>query len=368
MDLQGKGFYTYILPEVEGGDPARIVSEAQKANLSHVLVKIADGTRPFGFTGPNDHTLPVVKALQQAGIQAWGWHYVYGSDPQGEATVAIKRIRELGLDGYIVDAEVEYKNKRQAAKTYMAALRADLPDLPIALSSFRFPNYHPELPWSEFLEKCDLHMPQVYWEQAHNVDWQLRESKKQCDALPNARPYIPTGAAYGTPGWDPTVEDVLILMDTAKDLGLEAVNFFQWDYCRKNLPALWDAIAEYDWPFTPTPPDEDAPLPPSDSFASLYITALSQRDFAQLQNLYKTSAVHERDGKTLNTPAGIRQGYTEFLAAIPADAVLGFTLFEVGADAATLEWKAISPGKIVKVKETIWLSGKKIARQETILS
>jgi hypothetical protein len=339
MNLQGKGFYTFILPEIEGGDPAKIVSEAQQAGLSHVLVKIADGTRPFGFTGPNDHTLPVVKALQEAGIQAWGWHYVYGGDPQGEA-----------------------------AKTYMAALRADLPDLPIALSSFRFPNYHPELPWAEFLEKCDLHMPQVYWEQAHNVDWQLRESKKQCDALPNARPYIPTGAAYGTPGWDPTVEDVLTLMDTAKDLGLEAVNFFQWDYCRKHLPALWTAIAEYDWPFTPSPDDDDATLPPSDSFASLYITALGRRDLAALRKLYLSASVQVRDGKTLEGAAAIRQGYKDFFAAIPADAAFGFTRFEPDGNAIAVEWNAVGPGKTVRVKETLELKGKGIFRQETTIS
>ena len=367
MSLQGKGFYTYILPETEGGDPTKIVSEAQKAGLSHVLVKIADGTRPFGFTGSNDHTLPVVKALQEAGIQAWGWHYVYGDDPQGEAAVAVKRVRELGLDGYVVDAEAEYKNKRQAAKTYMAALRASLPDLPIALSSFRFPNYHPELPWSEFLEKCDLHMPQVYWEQAHNVDWQLRESKKQCDALPNARPYVPTGAAYGTPGWNPTVDDVRTLMDTAKDLGLEAVNFFQWAYCRKHLPALWTAIAEYDWPFTP-PPDEDTTPPPPDSFTSLYISAVSGRDLAALRKLYLAASVQVRDGKTIEGAAAIRQGYRDFFAAIPAEAAFGFTRFEPDGDALAVEWNAVGSGKTVRIEEKLELQGKRILKQETTVS
>lgn len=361
MSLQGKGFYTYILPETEGGDPAKIVSEAQKAGLSHVLVKIADGPRPFGFTGSNDHTLPVVKALQEAGLQAWGWHYVYGDDPQAEAAVAVKRVQELGLDGYVVDAEAEYKNKKQAAKTYMAALRASLPDLPIALSSFRFPNYHPELPWSEFLEKCDLHMPQVYWEQAHNVDWQLRESKKQCDALPNARPYIPTGAAYGTPGWDPTVDDIRTFMDTAKDLGLEAVNFFQWTYCRKHLPALWTTIAEYDWPVTPAPPA-------SDSFASLYITALSGRDLAALMNLYLANSTQVRDGKTIAGAAAIRQGYGDFFAAIPSDAAFGFTRFEPDGNALAVKWNAVGSGKTVRVEETIELQGKRILKQETTVS
>ena len=37
-------------------------------------------------------------------------------------------------------------------------------------------------------------MPQVYWEQSHNAGDQLRESKKECDALPNAKPFIATQA------------------------------------------------------------------------------------------------------------------------------------------------------------------------------
>ncbi len=49
MTLQGKGFFTFILPECEGGDPASIQAAAQAAGLSHVLVKIADGERPYGF-------------------------------------------------------------------------------------------------------------------------------------------------------------------------------------------------------------------------------------------------------------------------------------------------------------------------------
>src|SRR3990172_691962 len=176
MSLTGKGFYTWQLENCESANAEAIVAKAQAANLSHVLVKIADTTFAFGFDrNNNDITTPVVNALRNRGIQVWGWHYVKGNDPGGEARIAVQRCQQLRLDGYVIDAEAEYKQsgKASAARTFMNELRAGLPNFPVALSSYRFPSYHKELPWREFLEKCDLNMPQVYWEQAHNPDVQL---------------------------------------------------------------------------------------------------------------------------------------------------------------------------------------------------
>ncbi len=69
MALQGKGYFTYLLRECEGGNPADIVAMAQAAGLSHVLVKIADGTFAFGVDQSGvDYTAPVVQALRAAGI------------------------------------------------------------------------------------------------------------------------------------------------------------------------------------------------------------------------------------------------------------------------------------------------------------
>jgi hypothetical protein len=250
MTLEGKGFFTYLLPQCESGDPAAILKMAQAAGLSHVIVKVADGTRPFGIdSAGNDFTASVVYKLRNAGIAVWGWHYVYGNDPAGEAKTAVLRAQFLGLDGYVVDAEQEYKQpgKDKAARQFMSTLRSAL-DIPLILSAYRFPEYHPEFPWSAFLEFCDYHMPQVYWEQAHNAGGQLRESKRQCDALPNARLYLATGAAYGTvDGWSATPADVNDFLNTAKALGIPAVNFFSWDYCRANLPATWKAISDFSW-------------------------------------------------------------------------------------------------------------------------
>jgi hypothetical protein len=273
MTLEGKGFFTYLLPQCENGDPAAILAAAQAAGLSHVIVKVADGPRAFGIdSAGNDFTAKVVYKLRNAGIAIWGWHYVYGNDPSGEAKIAVLRAQALGLDGYVVDAEQEYKQpgKDKAARQFMSTLRSAL-DLPLILSAYRFPEYHPEFPWAAFLEFCDYHMPQVYWEQAHNAGGQLRESKRQCDALPNARLYLATGAAYGTAdGWFASPADVTDFLNTTKALGIPAVNFFSWDYCRGNLPATWKAVADFAWSVPPqTIPGPETPpvvvTPPTDT-------------------------------------------------------------------------------------------------------
>jgi len=75
MILQGKGFFTFILPECEGGKPADILSAAQAVCLSHVLVKIADGVTSFGVNYSGDFTAPIVQALRGSGIAVRSWHY-----------------------------------------------------------------------------------------------------------------------------------------------------------------------------------------------------------------------------------------------------------------------------------------------------
>ena len=348
MTLQGKGFFTFILPECEGGDPAAMVSAAQSAGLSHVLVKIADGVKAFGVDPSGiDITLPVVQALRAAGIAVWGWQTVHGNNPADEAKIAIQRTQALGLDGYVVNAEAEYQQpgKEAAARQFMAALCSAL-TVPIALSSFRFPSYHPDFPWSTFLEKCDYHMPKVFWEQDHNAGAQLCESKRQCDALPNARPYIPTGAAYTAPGWAPTPADISDFLDTARTLGLPAVNFFHWENCRKYLPKTWTTIASFAWsappqgnpPVLPNPPT--TPSPPPDAVSTMFLATLNSRKAAQVAALYDPAAVRTWVDETLYGLLAIQDGYTTLFANLPAGIVFTLSQAQVEKDVHFLTWKA----------------------------
>ena len=55
MTLQGKGFMIWQVPNCEGGDPNAIAAVAMEANLSHVLIKIADSSYAVSYTHLRAH-------------------------------------------------------------------------------------------------------------------------------------------------------------------------------------------------------------------------------------------------------------------------------------------------------------------------
>jgi hypothetical protein len=383
MDLQGKGFFIAQPFECEGGNPSAILLAAQAAGLSHVLVKIAEGTQASGLDpAGRDINVPLVQALHVAGIAVWGWHALSGDNPADEAALAVRRVHELALDGYVLCAGAAYEQpgREQAARAFMAEVRAKLSNVPLALSTYRFPNFHPGLPWATFLENCDAVMPQVYWEAAHNSGAQLIESLRQYRALPNARPCFPTGAVYGTPdGWAPTHEDMYDFLATAIELGVEAVNFFSWDACRNHLPQLWDLIAAFDWPAKkpeavhhphaqpPTAtPSQEWDYPPAgggqlvapasqadaikarvssqpvgpDAFTTKYLNSLKSYQAAKVSALYAEDAIHVRGDKVLNGAQVIRSGYSAFFYGLPSGATFDLLGVEVRGDVRYLAWKA----------------------------
>lgn len=253
--LNGKGMFIWQIARTEGGDPALIADLAQAAQFTHVLIKIADGTSSYNITTSGvDLVPPLVQALMTRGIEPWGWHYVYGDSPSAEANKAIQRVQETGVVGYVIDAESEYKlpGKDVAAISFMTALRNGLPFFPVALSSYRYPSLHPELPWQEFLSRCDYAMPQVYWIQAHDPAQQLARCLGEY-RLMTTLPIVPTGAAFTEGNWSPSAAEVVAFMDAALAQNLSGVNFWEW-YTARQLASVWDAIRTYDWPIALPPP------------------------------------------------------------------------------------------------------------------
>ena len=300
MTLQGKGFFIWKIRDCEKGVPAAIAASAQSAGMSHVLVKIADGTGPFNIAkeGPTDLVPPVVEALKAAGLQVWGWQYIYGYDPQGEARIAARRLKQLNLDGFAIDAEHEFKlpGRAAAARRYAQSLRSALPSLPLALSSYRFPSYHRAFPWTEFLEVCDYNMPQVYWEKAHNPGPQLKRCVAELTALQPSRPVIPTAPAYKANGWRPTPKDYAEFFACVRELELAAMNFFSWDECRRDLPELWKAMSEYPWERSPAQPNlpelSTPPQAPPPGLLEPFFRALNRRNPDEMLGLYHSDAIH----------------------------------------------------------------------------
>jgi len=264
ITLQGKGAWLWLIPRSENGNPAYIAWAAKMAGLTHVIIKVADGEFLENVDPAHglDLVYPVVEALHRCGIQAFGYQYVYGKVPEGEAEVGLERIHSLGLDGWVIDAESEYKATGMAerARRYMHRLAQAHLQIPVALSSYRFPGLHRQLPWREFLEYCDLAMPQVYWMGMHNPAAQVRDCLDQYGTLYGqigfTRPIVMTGAAFAEHGWQATPGEVVQFLETAKALAgtdhlLDAVNLWEWWDMRSRIPDLWPALSNFDWGVKP---------------------------------------------------------------------------------------------------------------------
>ncbi len=356
MGLTGKGFFVWKVQACENGNVTEIAALAKAANLTHVLVKIANGTLPYNYDSSSntDYAGMLVQALHAQGIQAWGWHYVYGSSPQAEASIAIQRIKELGVDGYVIDAESEYKKpgRRAAATQFMAQLRASLPNYPIALCSYRYPSYHPELPWREFLERCDLNMPQVYWMQAHNAGEQLTQSVRQFQAMTPYRPIIPVGAAFREYGWQPKATEVQEFLTTSKSLNLNAGNFWEWSDARSgNLPNVWETIRDFNWSGQPIPQD----------ICQRYIHALNTHDANQVASLYNSNAIHITSAHSIQGIDAICGWYKQFFTQLLPDATFTLTNYTSADTSRHFNWTAASnQGKILNGNDTFGLVNEKI--------
>lgn len=263
MNLQGKGMFTWVIPQCEKGDIDSIISFSKEAQLTFLMPKIADAQ--FEYQANSPYLKEFVIKCHAAGIKVIAWQYVYGSNPTAEANIAIEELRKYPYDGFVINAEVQYKNKPSQAEIYCKVLRNAFPNMFIALSSYRFPSYHPEFPWNQFLKYVDVNMPQVYWEQADGTA--VKQLERCLSEFYNAKyiqkPIMPTGAAYTNAGWVAKPNDLVNFINAMDDNGLSACSFWEWRYPRTRFPELWDAIVE-----TPFPGCEiiDPPLVPSGKY------------------------------------------------------------------------------------------------------
>ena len=362
MALQGKGTWIWKIPQCEGGDAATIANVASNAGFSHVIIKIADSSYAYNVnkTTGEDLIPRVVSALRQKGISVWGWHYVYGYNPSGEAAIAISQCSKYSLDGYVIDAETEYTQtgREAVARSFMSALRAGMPSMPMALSTYRWPSYHGNFPYNAFLEKCDYAMPQVYWMQAHNPVYDLTKSYKEFMALAAAKPVIPTGPAFRESGWEPTAAEVKAFLDCAKSLGCTAANLYSWDDSRTILPDVWNMGVSYSWPGTNTPPSTD--------ILAQFMSMLNTMNYDKALDLYTDDAVHITSERTVQGKAQIRLFYGQLLTNALNNGV--FTITGQTDNGATrhFTWTCNSyRGKVTDGSDTIGIKDGKIAYHYT---
>ena len=282
--------------------------------MSWVTIKMTDGQWAFNRRYVNgqwvdDLLPPLVEAIKKVGIRVWGWGFSYlgywAIPPKGyklpkgikknngkawyangkaEGKAAADRVKQFDLDGWMIDVESNAEDAQtlhwdtaQAAFDYLVMLRGGIkPGVEIALNSFRHPLQH-HLPWKQYYNMIDMHMPQVYWVGAHNAAQQLINSydeiTKHCLALSNRKlPYVPEGSAYGDEhsSWAPTPKDIKEFADKAHQLNMPGISYWALDESGGPLdrPELYAAIKADVWNPPPTPPDVPPVVVPDLAFTT----------------------------------------------------------------------------------------------------
>jgi hypothetical protein len=249
--------FIWNVREVLNGDPLLYAAECQRQGFAWVALKVTNGVANFG----GDLSRFVI-ILQSVGVRVWGWGYIYGSaennNPVVEADVAADRVLALRLDGWIINAEHEYRpppadtqailQARRDAAAYANRLRVRLGDaMGMALCSYRYPRLHPTLPWKQFLERCTFHLPQVYWigtrtpgEPSSQLAKSVVQLKEQWDL-----PVVPAGVAcrhpYSGGMWEPTVAQLDNFYQGVKASGLIAWTWWAWEHTIRRAE-WWQAV------------------------------------------------------------------------------------------------------------------------------
>lgn len=255
--MNGLGFLIWKLSAMPPVD--KLIPALQSVGCEWISIKVADGVYKYNVQGGSDAALKTfIQALQDAGIEVGGWHYVYPDKPGPQGDLAEERREKLGLSHYLLDIEGEWKGTyAPAARTLMDKLHGG--PFTVGLCSYRYPSVHP-IPWSAFLnhEKMDICAPQVYWLETHNPAEQLLRSEEEYRAKTD-KPFIPIGPTFGVAGWEPSVDDLVKFVDTCEAREYPAYGFYSLDWIISHQKASWlGAIKDAAGDTPPAPPEPEA--------------------------------------------------------------------------------------------------------------
>jgi hypothetical protein len=267
--FSGKWIWVWNWRRCLGGDPTRVARRLHQVGCTGAVVKSDDGGHPFDQGRP---ICEIVHALQQEGLRAGCWGYVYGCDQPTaiygdlkytwaeEAAMAARFIGERpspsyrGPDLYVVDVEAEYERQPAdpvaTAEHYLRALREAVgPDFPLAYASLPQPDYHRRLPYAVFQRHCQAVLPQAY----HNA---MDVSPERALALSYdaftregllTLSIAPVGGAYGTV----TPDELRRWAAEAMRRGALMLSWWSFEHIENERPELWDAIAAVPPPLAP---------------------------------------------------------------------------------------------------------------------
>lgn len=114
-------------------------------------------------------TPDIINKFKTQGIEVWGWRYIFDRRSSTSTTGVVNAIRRAigcGIQGFVFDVEQEVKNPGTHAKLREILMQAKqvIPNGCMGYTSFGAPDFHPEVPWRLLNERCDLQLPQIYFE------------------------------------------------------------------------------------------------------------------------------------------------------------------------------------------------------------
>jgi len=238
----------------EGG-VENVLSKAQRAGLSALWIKVADGQTPFANTlgQMGQAFLQLVEEAKTRGIEVWGWQVPHCPDEGAalaEAAQFATMAQRFNLDGLIMDAEGGaefFAGGLQEAAAYADAMRsvADKIGVPLAISSNDIPqniaNWFPK--FSRIAQVCDVNFPQTYYGGSPSVQNRV-DRAVQANSMLNAT-FIPVGSGYlgtgdgGCQSGSACAECAVSFINLCNARGYEGYGFWHWG----GAPlSLWDVL------------------------------------------------------------------------------------------------------------------------------
>lgn len=243
----GRNLYIWRLSRCERGNIERIIQRCKRCGITGLFIKAGDQGRPWG-----QFTQTLVERLHAAGLKVYGWSYDTPDRIQEQFDVA-RRVRDLGADGYLIDAEIEWDKDPKAD-----AHAAEYADLLATLASDRFcildapwdvVAAHRSFPFTAFSKGVIARCPQNY-HIAHKMsvrkswdrfwDSWTKYGKQRPAAV---RPLVPSLSAWG----DVTAEDIRTAERLAFEAGCPGVVHWVWDMTPDCIWAGWESGAIPAW-------------------------------------------------------------------------------------------------------------------------
>ena len=289
-----KGMWIWMIWNVEGGDLTAIINRLKNSGVTWVVIKIGDSDSYYNRPGKSLYNWAanyggmenVVKIFHQNGIKLFGFQYVYGEPHWNvgvtEADVANMILDIPGLDGLLVDAEIEFdtlQNRSVIAASYMDSIRAHHLQSFVGLTSWARVSGHNTFPWVAFLKRSDVNMPQAYWA-ARKLTPQQEVNRMQSEfgswypIWAVATPIVPIGQGgyfgYGNPIYP---GDISSFCNVAQGYHYQGVSLWAYHVMTSDT---WNEYAAVSW--TPSYVEqESSPVPYGYSLLQNYPNPFSVR-------------------------------------------------------------------------------------------